>query len=67
MMAQKDVGVMGFTNGNCLIQDGQRCAGAAVVSNTEITCGEPHLAGMSAQEAELAALKISLEMRKGKT
>ena len=35
-----------------------------VVSNTEDTCGGPHLAGMSAQEVELAALKISFELRK---
>ena len=67
MTVQIDVEVTGFANGNCLIQDGQRYAGAAVVSNTENTCGAPHLAGMSAQEAELAALKISLELRKGKT
>ena len=57
MTAHIDVGVTGFTNVNCLIQDGQGYAGAAVVSNTEITCGAPHLAGMSAQEVELAALK----------
>ena len=52
-----DVEITGFTNGNCLIQDGQGYTGAVVVSNTEITCGGPHLAGMSAQEVELAALK----------
>ena len=67
MTVQIEVGVTGFTNGNCLIQDGQRYAGAVVVSNTENTCGGPHLAGMSAQEVELAALKMSLELRKGKT
>ena len=67
MTAQINVAVMVFTNGNCLFQDGQRCAGAAVVSNSENTCGGPNLAGMSAQEAELAALKILLELRKGKT
>ena len=54
-----DAGVMGFTHGNRLIQVGQRYAGAAMVSNTEITWAEPHLAGMSAQKAELAVLKIS--------
>ena len=53
-----------FTNGNHLIQDGQRYAGVAVVSNTEITWAEPYLAGMSAQKAELAALKMTLEVRK---
>ena len=55
---------MGFTHGNCLIQDGQRYAGAAVVSHTEITWAESHLARMSTQRAELAALKKSLEQRK---
>ena len=65
MTAQMDAGVMGFTNVNCLIQDGQRYAGAAVVSNTEITWARPHLAGVSSQKAELAALKkMSLELRK---
>ena len=64
MTAHIDVGVTGFINGNCLIQDGQRYAGAAVVSNTENTCGGPHLAGMSTQEVELAALKMSVELRK---
>ena len=58
---------MGFTNVNRLIQDGQRYAGAAVVSNTEITWAKPHLAGMSAQKAEVGALKKSLELRKDKT
>ena len=67
MTVQIEVGVTGFTNGNCPIQDGQGYAGAVVVSNTENTCGGPHLAGMSAQEAELAALKMSLELRKDKT
>ena len=57
MTAQIDAGVMGFTNGNNIIQDGQRHSGAAVVSNTENTCEGPHLAGMSAQKGELAALK----------
>ena len=65
MTAQIDVGVMGFTNGNSIIQDGQRYAGTAVVSNTENTYAGPHLARMSAQKAELAALKKSLELRKG--
>ena len=65
MTAQIDVGVTGFTNGNSIIQDGQRYAGTAVVSNTENTYAGPHLARMSAQKAELAALKKSLELRKG--
>ena len=67
MTAQTDAGVMRFTNGTCLIQDGQRYAGVSMVSNTDITWAEPHLAGMSAQKAELAALKKSLELRKDKT
>ena len=64
MNSQKDEGLTGITNGNRLIQDGQRYAGTAVVSNTEITCAERHMAVMSAQKAELAALKKSLELRK---
>ena len=64
MTAQMDAGVTGFTNGNSLIQDGQGYAGAAVVSNTEITWTRPHLVEMPAQRAELAALKKSLEQRK---
>ena len=59
-----DTGVTGFTNGNSLIQDGQRYAGVAVMSNTKIICAGPHLARVSAQKAELAALKKSLEERK---
>ena len=57
MSAQMDAGVMGFTNGNSFIQDGHRYAGTAVVSNTEITWAEQHLAGMSAQKAKLETLK----------
>ena len=47
MTAQIDAGVMGFTHGNCLIQDGQRYAEAAVESNTDITWAEPYPAEMS--------------------
>ena len=64
MNSQIDEGLTGFTNGNRLIQDGQRYAGAAVVSNTKNTWAEPHLAGMSVQEGELAALKMSFELKK---
>ena len=67
MTAQMDAGVTGFTNGNCLIQDGQSYAGAGLVYNTEITCAEPHPSGMSSQKAELTALKKSLEQRKDET
>ena len=57
----------GFTNDNSPIQDGQRYAGVAVVSNTEIIWSETQLAGLSAWKAELGALKKSLELRKDKT
>ena len=66
MTAQMDAEVTWFTNGNSLIQDRHRYAGAAVVSNTEIIWAEPLLAGMSAQKAELAALTKALELRKDK-
>ena len=64
MAAQIDAGVTRFTKGSSLIQDGQRYAGTTVVSNTEITWAEPHPAGMSAQKAELAALKKTLVLKK---
>ena len=64
MTAQTDAEITGFNNGNCLIHDGQRYVGAAVVSNTEITWPKTYLAGMSAQRAELTALKKSLQLRK---
>ena len=67
MAAQIDAGVTRFTKGSSLIQDGQRCAGTTVVSNTEITWAEPHPVRMSAQKAELVALKTSLELRKNMT
>ena len=57
MTAQIDVVVTGLTNDNSLIQDGQRYAGAAVVSHTKITWTGSHLAGMTALKPKLAALK----------
>ena len=67
MTLQIDAGVTVFSNGHSLIQDGQRYAGVVVVSNTKITWAESHLSGMSAQKAELEAMKTSLELRKNKT
>ena len=64
MTLQIDAGVTVFTNGHSLIQDGQSYAGVVVVSNTKITWAESHLSGMSAQKAELEAMKTSLELRK---
>lgn len=61
-----DAAVTWFTNGNSLIQDKQRYAGAAVVSDTKIIWTEPLLAGMSAQRAGLASLTKALELRKDK-
>ena len=40
-------------------------AGAAMVSNTKITWADPHLAGISVQKAELAALKKVIRDKKG--
>ena len=61
-----DAEVKWFTNGNNLFQDGQRYAGAVVVSNTKVICAEPLLAGMLAQKLELATLIKVLELRKDK-
>ena len=66
MTAQMDAEVPWFTNGNCLSQDGQRYAGAVMVSDTKIIWAEPLLAGMSEQKAELAALTKAIELRKDK-
>ena len=66
MTAQMDAVMALFTNGNSLIQDKQRYAGTAVVSDTKIIWKEPLLAGMLAQKDELAALTKALELRKGK-
>ena len=61
-----DAEVTWFTNGNSFIQDGQRYAGAVVVSNTKIIWAEPLLAEMPAQKAELAALTKVTELRRDK-
>jgi hypothetical protein len=66
MTAQMDAVMALFTNGNSLIQDKQRYAGTAVVSDTKIIWKEPLLAGISAQKFELATLTNSLELRKDK-
>ena len=58
------VRVTGFTNVNNLIEDVQMYAGAAMVSNTKIWA-DPHLAGISVQKAELAALKKVIRDKKG--
>lgn len=55
-----------FTNDNSIIRDGQKYAGEAVVSHTEILLAEPFLAGIWAQKADLLALTKGLEMRKDK-
>ena len=66
MTAQMDAVMALFTNGNSLIQDKQRYAGTAVVSDTKIIWKEPLLAGISAQKFELATLTNALELRKDK-
>ena len=63
MTAQMDAEVTWFTNGNSLIQYGQRYAGAVVISKTEIISAESLLAGMSDQKGKLAALAKALELR----
>jgi hypothetical protein len=52
-----------FTNDNSIIRDGQRYAGATVVSNTEIIWAEPLLTRRSAQKAELIALAKEFELK----
>ena len=66
MTAQMDAEVTWFTNGNSLIQDKQRYAGTAVVSDTKIIWAELILEGTSDQKAELAALTKAIELRKDK-
>jgi ribonuclease HI len=66
MISRKDAEVTWFTNGNSLIQDGQRYAGAVVDSNTKIIWAELILEGTSDQKAELAALTKAIELRKDK-
>jgi ribonuclease HI len=45
-----------FTDGSSFIQDGQRYAGAAVVTESEIIWAATLTAGTSAQRTELIAL-----------
>ena len=47
-----DAEITWFTNGTSFIQEDQRYAAAAVVSNTEIIWAEPLKAETSAQKAE---------------
>lgn len=56
-----NVEITWFTNGNSFIQDKERYAGVAVVSNTE-----PQSARMSAQKTELTALTKALKPTKDK-
>ncbi|XP_062031147.1 uncharacterized protein LOC133747014 [Lepus europaeus] len=55
-----------FTDGSSFVHQGQRYAGAAVVSETEIMWAEPLPADTSAQKAELIALTQALKLGKGK-
>ncbi|XP_073648710.1 serine hydrolase RBBP9 isoform X3 [Tursiops truncatus] len=60
-----DAQVTWFTDGSSFVQQGQRYAGAAVTSETEVIWAETLPPGTSAQKAELIALTQALKMSKG--
>lgn len=55
-----------YTDGSSFLQDGQRKAGAAVTTETEVVWTETLPAGTSAQRAELVALTKALQLAEGK-
>uniref|UniRef100_UPI0000DD5CC8 Reverse transcriptase/ribonuclease H n=1 Tax=Moloney murine leukemia virus TaxID=11801 RepID=UPI0000DD5CC8 len=55
-----------YTDGSSLLQEGQRKAGAAVTTETEVIWAKALPAGTSAQRAELIALTQALKMAEGK-
>ncbi|XP_077633087.1 uncharacterized protein LOC144242164 [Crocuta crocuta] len=61
-----DAEITWFTDGSSFIQEGQRYAGAAVVSMEETIWAEPLPTGTSAQKAELIALTKALTLEKDK-
>jgi ribonuclease HI len=61
-----DAEITWFTDGSSFIRDGQRYAGAAVVTESEIIWAAALAAGTSAQRAELIALNKALELGKDK-
>ena len=63
MPAQIDAGIMGFSNGNSLIQDGQRYVVAAVVSHTEITMADHNQQECQPRKLKWQLRKKTLELR----
>ncbi|XP_017713181.1 PREDICTED: retrovirus-related Pol polyprotein from transposon 17.6 isoform X3 [Rhinopithecus bieti] len=59
-----DADLTWFTDGSSFVHQGQRYAGAAVTSETEIVWAEPLPPGTSAQKAELIALAQALKLGK---
>ncbi|AAB86912.1 Pol, partial [Rauscher murine leukemia virus] len=55
-----------YTDGSSFLQEGQRKAGAAVTTETEVIWAKALPAGTSAQRAELIALTQALKMAEGK-
>lgn len=55
-----------YTDGSSLLQEGQRKAGAAVTTETEVIWAKALPAGTSAQRAQLIALTQALKMAEGK-
>ena len=55
-----------YTDGSSFLQEGQRKAGAAVTTETEVIWARALPAGTSAQRAELIALTQALKMAEGK-
>ncbi|XP_033052073.1 uncharacterized protein LOC117074576 isoform X2 [Trachypithecus francoisi] len=61
-----DADLVWFTDGSSFIHQGQRYAGAAVTSETEVIWAEPLPPGTLAQKAELIALTQALTLGAGK-
>ena len=61
-----DADLVWFTDGSSFVHQGQRYAGAAVTSETEVIWAEPLPPGTSAQKAELIALTQALTLGAGK-
>ena len=57
-----DADAIWFTDGSSFVHQGQRYAGAAVTSETEVVWAEALPAGTSAQKAELIALTQALKL-----
>lgn len=57
-----DTELIWFTDGSSYVHQGQRYAGAAVTSETEVIWAEPLPPGTSAQRAELIALTQALTL-----